>query len=216
MDIANNERILLPTFRLPTLIHTRSGNAKYLYEISHGHPLWMNPLDADALEFETGNMVRITTDIGYFVMRVWRTEGIRPGVVAASHHLGRWRLSDEAGNERWSSALVDLSRTETGWKMRQKRGIEPFTSDDPDSERIWWQDAGVNQNLAFPFTPTRCLACTAGIRGCGSPRPRSTTATATYLSTPTSPPRSTASGWPRQDQGRDLATCDDRCGWTAP
>ena len=153
MDIANNERILLPTFRLPTLIHTRSGNAKYLYEISHGHPLWMNPLDADALEFETGNMVRITTDIGYFVMRVWRTEGIRPGVVAASHHLGRWRLSDEAGNERWSSALVDLSRTETGWKMRQKRGIEPFTSDDPDSERIWWQDAGVNQNLAFPVHP---------------------------------------------------------------
>ena len=43
MDIAGNERILLPIFRLPTLIHTRSGNAKYLYEISHGHPLWMNP-----------------------------------------------------------------------------------------------------------------------------------------------------------------------------
>ena len=153
MDIAGNERILLPIFRLPTLIHTRSGNAKYLYEISHGHPLWMYPGDADELGFETGDMIRINTDIGYFVMRVWRTEGIRPGVVAASHHLGRWRLADDTGNERWSSALVDLSRRENGWMLRQQRGIAPFTSDDPDSERIWWQDAGVNQNLAFPVHP---------------------------------------------------------------
>ena len=153
MDIAGNERILLPIFRLPTLIHTRSGNAKYLYEISHGHPLWMYPGDADELGFETGDMIRINTDIGYFVMRVWRTEGIRPGVVAASHHLGRWRLADDTGNERWSSALVDLSRRENGWMLRQQRGIAPFKSDDPDSERIWWQDAGVNQNLAFPVHP---------------------------------------------------------------
>ncbi len=153
LDLEGNERILLPTFRLPTLIHTRSGNAKYLYEISHGHPLWMYPGDADALGFETGDLVRITTDIGYFVMRAWRTEGIRPGVVAASHHLGRWRLSDAMGNERWSSALVDLTRSGSGWMLRQKEGIRPFTSSDPDSERIWWQDAGVNQNLTFPVHP---------------------------------------------------------------
>ncbi len=153
MDIAGNERVLLPIFRLPTLIHTRSGNAKYLYEISHGHPLWMNPRDADALDFATGQMIRINTDIGYFVMRVWRTEGIRPGVVAASHHMGRWRLQDDMGNERWSSALVDISRKDGGWMLRQQKGIGPFPSDDPDSERIWWQDAGVNQNLAFPVHP---------------------------------------------------------------
>jgi anaerobic selenocysteine-containing dehydrogenase len=154
MDLGGNERILLPIFRLPTLIHTRSGNAKYLYEISHGHPLWVNPTDAEALGFATGDMVRITTDTGYFVMRAWRTEGIRPGVVAASHHLGRWRLSDDAGNERWSSALVDISRLENGtWRMRQLKGIEPFSSDDPDSERIWWRDSGVNQNLAHAPHP---------------------------------------------------------------
>jgi anaerobic selenocysteine-containing dehydrogenase len=154
MDMAGNERILLPIFRLPTLIHTRSGNSKYLYEISHGHPLWVNPIDADALGFATGDLVRLSTDNGYFVMRAWRTEGIRPGVVAASHHMGRWRLSEELGNERWSSALVDITNDGNGvWKLRQKKGIEPFTSDDPDSERIWWKDAGVNQNLAFPTHP---------------------------------------------------------------
>ena len=37
------EMLLLPNFRLPTLIHTRSANAKWLYEISHKNPVWMNP-----------------------------------------------------------------------------------------------------------------------------------------------------------------------------
>src|SRR5262249_26256369 len=41
MDRSKGEMILLPTFRLPTLIHTRSGNAKWLYEISHSNPLWI-------------------------------------------------------------------------------------------------------------------------------------------------------------------------------
>jgi len=154
LDLDGDERILLPIFRLPTLIHTRSGNAKYLYEISHGHPLWMNPRDADALGFATGDLVRINTETGYFVMRAWRTEGIRPGVVAASHHLGRWRLDEERGNERWSSALVDLEQLGEGrWRMRQLKGIEPFESDDPDSSRIWWRDPGVNQNLAHATHP---------------------------------------------------------------
>ena len=40
---------LLPIFRLPNLIHTRSGNAKFLYEISHKNPLWVNPVDANKL-----------------------------------------------------------------------------------------------------------------------------------------------------------------------
>jgi hypothetical protein len=153
MDIAGNERVLVPIFRLPTLIHSRSGNAKYLYEISHGHPLWVHPSDAEQLGLATGDLVRVNTDIGFFVIRVWRTEGIRPGVIAASHHLGRWRLDDTKGNERWSSALVDIENQGTVWTMRQKKGIEPFTSDDPDSERIWWRDAGVHQNITFPVHP---------------------------------------------------------------
>ena len=40
---AAGEIVLLPTFRLPTLIHTRSGNAKWLNEISHRNPLWIHP-----------------------------------------------------------------------------------------------------------------------------------------------------------------------------
>ena len=49
IDINAGEMLLLPTFRLPTLIHTRSGNAKWLYEISNRNPLWFNSKDAAEL-----------------------------------------------------------------------------------------------------------------------------------------------------------------------
>src|SRR6266403_4525463 len=154
IDHARGEMVLLPTFRLPTLIHTRSGNAKWLYEISHTNPLWLHPQDAARFGVTTGELLKIATAIGWFVDKVWVTEAIRPGVVACSHHLGRWRLAEAAGGERWSTALVDLTREAPGkWRMRQRHGIEPFESADPDSARVWWEDAGVHQNLTFPVQP---------------------------------------------------------------
>ncbi|MCI0342549.1 MAG: molybdopterin-dependent oxidoreductase [Planctomycetales bacterium] len=154
VDQGKGEMVLLPTFRLPTLIHTRSGNAKWLYEISHRNPLWIHPEDARRLAVATGDLLKIATEIGWFVDKCWVTEGIRPGIVACSHHLGRWRLKEDAGGERWSTALVDLQRPGPGqWKMRQIHGIRPWKSEDPDSERVFWQDAGVHQNLVFPVQP---------------------------------------------------------------
>ena len=154
IDPTKGEMLLLPTFRLPTLIHTRSGNAKWLYEISHRNPLWLHPTDSERLDVRTGDLLKVRTEIGYFVDKVWVTEGIRPGVIACSHHLGRWRLQEDIGGERWSTALVDLKQVEPGrWMMRQVHGIRPFKSDDPDSERIWWEDGGVHQNLTFPVQP---------------------------------------------------------------
>ncbi|MGH7932616.1 MAG: molybdopterin dinucleotide binding domain-containing protein, partial [Candidatus Binataceae bacterium] len=154
IDRARGEMLLLPTFRLPTLVHTRSGNAKWLYEISHRNPLWLHPEDAARFGVGTGDLLKINTEIGYFVDKVWVTEGIRPGVVACSHHLGRWRLKEDVGGERWATALVDLRQIEPGkWKMRQIHGVRPFKSEDRDSGRIWWEDAGVHQNLTFPVQP---------------------------------------------------------------
>ena len=154
IDRANGEMLLLPTFRLPTLIHTRSGNAKWLYEISHANPLWLHPEDAARLGVTTGDLLKVATRIGHFVDRVWVTEAIRPGVVACSHHLGRWRLGATTGGERWSTTLVDLQQPEPGkWRMRHVEGPRPFPSADPDSSRIWWREGGVHQNLTFPVQP---------------------------------------------------------------
>jgi hypothetical protein len=166
LDLEHGERILLPTFRLPTLIHTRAGQAKWLTEISHAHPMWIHPSDAEQLGIGVGELVRITTRIGYFVIRAWRTEGIRPGVVGVSHHMCRWRLDDATGTSRYASALAALAgptesfgqaSAPTGrdgeWRLTQHKGITPFESSDPDSGRVWWSDSGVHQNLTFPVQP---------------------------------------------------------------
>ncbi len=153
LDAARGELVLLPTFRLPTLIHTRSGNAKWLQEISHTNPLWVHPRDAERLGLATGDLARVTTRIGHFVPRVWVTEGIHPGVVACSHHVGRWRLNRTVGGQRMASALVELVRGDGTFLFRHREGIRPFQSADPDTERVWWEEAGVNQNLTFPVQP---------------------------------------------------------------
>ncbi len=153
LDAGKGELVLVPTFRLPTLIHTRSGNAKYLNEISHRNPLWVSTRDARRLGLATGDLVRVTTEIGYSVNRAWVTESIAPGVVACSHHLGRWRLHEGEGS-RWSTPRVAFEkRGEHGHLLRQVEGVGPFSSADPDSSRIWWSDGGVHQNLTFPVHP---------------------------------------------------------------
>ncbi len=153
-DESKNEIVLVPTYRLPTLIHTRSGNAKWLAEISNRNPLWMNPDDAKRWDIKTGELVRINTDIGYFINRAWVTEGMKPGVVACSHHLGRWRREQDAKANRWAMNQVDITKTADGkYKMRVVDGIRPSKSSDPDTSRIFWSDGGVHQNITFPVHP---------------------------------------------------------------
>ena len=145
------ETVLISTFRLPTQIHTRSANAKWLEEIAHTNPVWIHPDDAAGEELRTGDLVRVETEIGHFVARAWVTEGIRPGVVACSHHMGRWKPGETG--QRQAMATVDLERGEGRWSMRRRRGVGPFESADPDTRRIWWTDVGVHQNLTFPVHP---------------------------------------------------------------
>jgi anaerobic selenocysteine-containing dehydrogenase len=154
IDTAKGEFALIPTFRLPMLIHTRSGNAKWLNEIGHSNPLWLAASDAARMQIEVGDLLRVETDIGFFVLKAWVTEGMKPGVVACSHHMGRWRVAETAGTDRWSSALVKLEERGDGtWRMRRLHGVRPWESGDDDSSRVWWQSAGVHQNLAFPVHP---------------------------------------------------------------
>jgi anaerobic selenocysteine-containing dehydrogenase len=154
MDRSKNEYPLVPTFRLPTLIHSRSGNAKWLYEISNRNPIWIHPQDAKKLGVDTGDLLRVNTEIGYFVDKVWVTEGMKPGVIACSHHLGRWRRPHDAPGNRWAVNTVSIENNgKGGWKMRTIGDIQPFQSSDPDSSRIFWSDGGVHQNITFPVHP---------------------------------------------------------------
>jgi len=148
-----DEYCLLPTFRLPQHIHSRSANAKWLVEIAHRNPIWIHPHDAANLGIEEGDLLKIRTEIGHFIDKVWVTESIKPGVVGCSHHIGRWRRKQDRGN-RFLTNEVSIERTEDGkMRMRTVSGIEPFESDDPDTNRIWWRDGGVHQNITHAVQP---------------------------------------------------------------
>ncbi len=150
-NMESGERVLISTFRLPVHIHTRSANAKWLDEIAHTNPLWIHTAEAAELGVATGDLVRVETKIGYFVVKAWVTEGIRPGVVACSHHMGRWKLLGDG--QRQLMATVDLAHEGNRWGLHRTRGVAPYASPDPDTERIWWTDAGVHQNMTFPVHP---------------------------------------------------------------
>ena len=47
-NLAPDQMVLLSTFRLPTQIHTRSANAKWLDELAHTNPVWIHPLERGA------------------------------------------------------------------------------------------------------------------------------------------------------------------------
>ena len=150
-NLQPGELPLIPTFRLPVQVHTRSANAKWLDEIAHTNPLWIHPRDAQRIGVRNGELVRVETRIGWFVVKAWVTEGIRPGVVACSHHMGRWKTDDNG--QRQMMATVSLGRDGSQRTLRRERGVAPYASSDADTERIWWTDAGVHQNLTFAVQP---------------------------------------------------------------
>ena len=146
--------VLLPTFRLPDADPhaqpaTRSGCRRSRTPTRCG----CIPTTPRRLGVEVGDLVRVSTRIGYFVPRVWVTEGIHPGIVACSHHVGRWRMSREIGGQKLASSLVDVQREGERFTFRQREGATAYDSKDRDTKRVWWEEVGVNQNLTFPVQP---------------------------------------------------------------
>ena len=150
-NLEPDQTILISTFRLPIQIHTRSSNAKWLNEIAHTNPLWLHTSHATKLGVRTGDLVRVETEIGYFVVRAWVTEGIKPGIVACSHHMGRWKIHETG--QKQMMATVKLDHDGDKWGLKREAGVGPYESSDKDTLRIWWNDVGVHQNLTFPVHP---------------------------------------------------------------
>ncbi|HJM67968.1 MAG TPA: molybdopterin dinucleotide binding domain-containing protein, partial [Candidatus Thalassarchaeaceae archaeon] len=130
-----------------------SANAKWLVEIAHRNPIWIHPKDAGKLGIEEGDLLKIETEIGWFVDKVWVTESIKPGVVGCSHHIGRWRRSQDRGNRFLTNEVTIDDQGDGKMKMRTVSGVQPFESVDPDTNRIWWRDGGVHQNITHAVQP---------------------------------------------------------------
>ncbi|WP_456401085.1 molybdopterin-dependent oxidoreductase [Persephonella sp.] len=181
-----NAFVLNPIYRLPYNIHTRSVNAKWLMEISQNHnPIWIYKGDADRLGIKRGDPIKLRVvdtltdiEVGYFVGMAIPTHATRPGVVACSHHSGRWRVVDavkvdgfdqELGFNRYGTGLIELLNSGSIWGAGWKDGVKsfevkrkhkekdlkwPYPEFNKDMKNVWWNGAsGVWQNAVFPANP---------------------------------------------------------------
>jgi hypothetical protein len=65
--------------------------------------------------------------------------------------MGRWKLHEEGPKQ--TAAGVKLGVESERWSMQRTGGAGPYESNDPDTQRIWWSEVGVHQNLTFPVHP---------------------------------------------------------------
>jgi anaerobic selenocysteine-containing dehydrogenase len=155
------DQLIMTSFKVNVQTQSRTQNCKWLQEIFHNNPVWINPSTARRLlgqDVKEGDLVRImpqmpelawrkgkgVTTAREITARLHLTEGIHPDVVAVSFHCGHWTYG------RYASG-------------------QPVT-DVPDDEKRWWQSGrgpegadiknwsdwkGVHPNWIIPNTPAR-------------------------------------------------------------
>ncbi len=123
------DELILTTYKVNVHTHSRTQNCKWLTEIYHDNPVWINPKTAAAIGIKDGDIIMIKSKIGEIKIKAHVTEGIHPDVVAISHHVGHWEYGRYASGKK-----------------------EPTSTDnDPDLALIWWKEHGVRPNWIIPI-----------------------------------------------------------------
>ncbi len=154
------EQLHLVTFKWNVHTQGRSQSQKYLSEIVHHNPMWINTDTALRLGIATGDMVEITTYrpyghqmqgggevLGRALIPAYVTEGIHPRVLAVSNTLG--------------NLFHGRAATARKGKRPAFAGHAPeFIADDQDLDQdIWWDarnggtGGGYNINAILPIQP---------------------------------------------------------------
>ena len=123
------DEMVLSTFKVNVHTQSRTASVKYLAELYHKNPAWINPVRAKALGIADGDLVRITSPLGYIVTRAHLTEGVHPEVVS---------ISTACGHSAYGRlATLKHRDPDAEWAL----------GGDPDvTNNVWWDDKGVHPN----------------------------------------------------------------------
>lgn len=127
------DEMILTTYKINVHKQSRTAAVKWLAEIMHSNPVWMNTVTGEKLGVKTGDLVRIESKVGYMVTKAYVFEGIHPKVVAIPTAFGHWEYG----------RLATL-------KLNEKKGGEFGAQDDADLNNVWWEDKGVHPNAMIP------------------------------------------------------------------
>ncbi|MFK8113688.1 MAG: molybdopterin-dependent oxidoreductase [Rubripirellula sp.] len=179
-DLADDE-LVMTSFKWNVHNHGRTMNLKWLAEIVHSNPAWLNPKTAARLGVADGDWIEITSyysveleekakhlnrnDVdqtdGRKVVSTMRVpvvtmEGLHPRAIAMSNSCGHTQYTSVAQAKKQSA------------KHDALKGSDAETYRDPDWERnMWWEDEsqgnpedwkrntgnGWNQNRLVPISP---------------------------------------------------------------
>jgi thiosulfate reductase/polysulfide reductase chain A len=175
-----SDELIMTSFKWNVHNHGRTMNLKWLAEIVHSNPAWLNPETAEQLGLHDGAWIELTSyfsqmletsspnlihgdrdQTGRIVAGTMRVPivtmpGIHPKAIAMSNSCGHWQYSSVAQAKKQTAQTSSLA------------GSDPKTYQDADWERnMWWEDLangdpskwkqntgnGWNQNRLMPIAP---------------------------------------------------------------
>ncbi len=129
-DLKDGEFIL--TVNRHNVMTQRLANAKWLAEILHDNPLWINSGTAQAKGLRDGDRVKVSSPAGSLRVRLRLSQGVHPQVLVLTQGLGHTALGKIAQAKKYKGS-------------------------DFDTTLLWWEDGGngVNPNtiIASDFNP---------------------------------------------------------------
>jgi thiosulfate reductase / polysulfide reductase chain A len=154
------EMLHLVTFKWNVHTQGRTQSQKYLSEIVHHNPMWINTETAKQLGIKTGDKVELTTFrpyghqmknggavLGSAQITAFVTEGIHPRVLAVSNTLGN------LFHGRAATASKGKRQAIPAWKDSLETEDQDLVDD------VWWDQrnggtgAGYNVNAILPIQP---------------------------------------------------------------
>ena len=122
-----DDELILTTYKVNVQSHSRTQNCKWLSEIYHQNPAWINPETAVTLGISEGDNVKVKSSLGEIKTMARVTPAVFPGVISIANHCGHWEYGRMAsGNST------------------------PDSQEDPDYARKWWSENGVHPNWIIP------------------------------------------------------------------
>ena len=153
----SDDELIMTSFKWNVHNHGRTMNLKWLAEIVHSNPAWMNPKTAEKFGLKNGDWIELTgygsrmlettnpnlthgekDESGRHVAGVMRVpivtmEGIHPRAIAMSNSCGHWQYTNVAQAKK--------APADGGAADGHLQGADGATYRDPDWERnMWWED----------------------------------------------------------------------------
>ncbi len=172
----SDDQLVMTSFKWNVHNHGRTMNLKWLAEIVHSNPAWINPKTAKRLGLADGDWIELTSyrslhlknvsphlgindsnaEVGKMRVPIVTMEGLHPAVIAMSNSCGHTQYTSVAQAKKQTATPGSLAGSDT----------ETFHDDDWQ-RNMWWEDKsggdpdtwkhntgnGWNQNKLLPISP---------------------------------------------------------------